>query len=78
MLAIMLLNLVLLLDSKKEDFNPQMIIPEHLNSLLLKRKVVSRKMLQYYNLMGRLEKHEFTMHISYFRVGRFNTYFMHN
>lgn len=76
MIAIMFLNLVLLLDSTKEDFNPQMIIAEHLNSL--KRKVVSRKMLQDYNLMGRLEKHEFTMHISYFRVSRFNTYFMHN
>lgn len=43
MIAIIFLNPVLLLDSIKEDFNSQMIIPEHLKSLHLKRNVGSKK-----------------------------------
>jgi len=58
---IMFLNPVLPLDSKKKerkkDINAQMFIPESLNSLLLKRAAVSRKMLQDYTMIERFRKH---------------------
>lgn len=78
MTAIMFLKLLLLLDSKRRKTNPQMFILEHLNSLLLKRKVVAIKMLQDYILRERFEERESTIQVSYFRVGLFNTCFMHN
>lgn len=78
MTAIMFLKLLLLLDSKRRKTNPQMFILEHLNSLLLKRKVVAIKMLQDYILRERFQERESTIRVSYFRVGLFNTCFMHN
>lgn len=70
MITIMFLNPILFLDSKKKDINPQIFIPEALDSLLLKRKVVSRKTLQDYIVIERFRRHEFTMQISYFRLSR--------
>lgn len=70
MITVKFLNPILLLDSKKKDINPQIFIPEALDSLLLKRKVVSRKILQDYFVIESFRRHEFTMQISYFRLSR--------